>query len=413
MSSFSLDVLRDNLQHVGIVPEAVTWSSISSFAAFTLVSVFVLFRASYRPGEIVSTKNLKEDKKTLTRAMQRIRDAVKPEDGTVRVAEILIHPIKASRSCRGISVQSCKYNLLGLENDREWCFVDIEKKTIITAREFPKIVLITPRIEEDSADAHGGSILVAFPPDAPEGCTDFRIPLHPSPSVLKSWELLDDLTLFSDALDGYIGRTLPLSAPSRASAIASLYFGKPVHIVYKGPRPRPASTTARHPSLDAATVFQDGYPLLVMSRESMDELGAEVRGRVGADGMGVGEEWREGRVEIRRFRPNIVVEGAGPFAEDAWAEVGFGSRDAPVVRLVCRCVRCLFPNISPETGERDKAVPYKVLMKFRTGLDSSAKLSPCVGCNGVFTGSGVVNVGDVVYVNKLIPPSEALPKTSM
>ncbi|KAG6896771.1 hypothetical protein C0992_006286 [Termitomyces sp. T32_za158] len=420
MSSFSL---LDNLQlavgHVGIDPEAITWSSISSVAAFTLVSVFVLFRASYRPSELVSLKKSKAPAKTITRAMQRIRDAVMPEDGSVTVAEILIHPIKAKLPWnirpvlqihpprpRGSSVAPQPLSQLtsadSLQNDREWCFVDVEKNAIITAREFPKIVLITPRIEKDPADAHGGSILVAFPPDAPEGCTDFRIPLHPSPELLKSWDILDSIGLFSDTLDGYIGHTLPLSAPSRASAISSLYFNKPVHLVYKGPRPRRAEETPLCPSLDAATVFQDGYPLLMMSRESMGELEDEVRSRVAEEGMGVGEEWREARVEIRRFRPNIVVQGAGPFAEDAWAEVGLGSREAPVVKL--------FPNISPETGERDKAVPYKVLMKFRTGLDSSTKLSPCVGCNGVFTGTGVVNVGDIVYVNKLIPPSEALPK---
>lgn len=105
MSFLSLDVLIDNLQlavsHVGIEPGAVIWSPlhVSSFAAFTLVSVFVLFRASYRPSAVVPPKDLKaptEKKKTITRAMQRIRDAVKPEDGTVRVAEILIHPIKVS-----------------------------------------------------------------------------------------------------------------------------------------------------------------------------------------------------------------------------------------------------------------------------------------------------------------------------
>ncbi|KAG5719857.1 hypothetical protein E4T56_gene16169, partial [Termitomyces sp. T112] len=129
--------------------------AITSLAALALVSAFVLFRVSYRP----SIK-----KQTTTRAVQRIRDAVKPEDGTVRVAEILIHPIK---SCRGTSVQSCKYTPLGLENDREWCFVDTAKNAIITAREFPKIVLIAPRIEHDPASPHRGSLLVTFPPDAP------------------------------------------------------------------------------------------------------------------------------------------------------------------------------------------------------------------------------------------------------
>lgn len=46
-------------------------------------------------------------------------------------------------------------------------------------------------------------------------------------------------------------------------------------------------------------------------------------------------------------------------------------------------------------------MPFKVLMKFRTGLDPNNKLNPCVGCNGVPDGEGVINVGDTVFVHKL------------
>ena len=59
------------------------------------------------------------------------------------------------------------------------------------------------------------------------------------------------------------------------------------------------------------------------------------------------------------------------------------------------------PNVNPETGERDKAVPYKVLMKFRIGLDPTQKMKPCVGCNAVPYGNGTVKVGDWVNVKKM------------
>lgn len=58
--------------------------------------------------------------------------------------------------------------------------------------------------------------------------------------------------------------------------------------------------------------------------------------------------------------------------------------------------------MDPETGEADKAVPFKVLMKFRTGVDPVLKMKPCVGCNAVPAEEGVVSVGDVVYVTKMI-----------
>lgn len=60
------------------------------------------------------------------------------------------------------------------------------------------------------------------------------------------------------------------------------------------------------------------------------------------------------------------------------------------------------PNVHPETGEADKAVPYKVLMKFRTGLDPVQKMKPCVGCNAVPAAEGVVKIGDVVFVKKMV-----------
>lgn len=46
-------------------------------------------------------------------------------------------------------------------------------------------------------------------------------------------------------------------------------------------------------------------------------------------------------------------------------------------------------------------MPFKVLMKFRTGLDPKNKWNTCVGCYGVPDREGVVKVGDTVFVHKL------------
>lgn len=66
-------------------------------------------------------------------------------------------------------------------------------------------------------------------------------------------------------------------------------------------------------------------------------------------------------------------------------------------------VPCLqqLPNVDPETGTKDAAVPYKVIMKFRKGLDPLEKMKPCIGCNAVPSREGVVKVGDDVYVKKM------------
>jgi len=142
------------------------------------------------------------------------------------------------------------------------------------------------------------------------------------------------------------------------------------------------------------------YPLLVLSEEGIREVESETRKWVGH--QGVGEIWKEEMLVIQRFRPNIVFSGGGPFAEDSWQEIAIGFKNAPRITLVSKCARCLLPNVSPETGEADKAVPYKVLMKFRTGLDPTAMMKPYVGCNAVPDAEGVVKVGDVVFVRKVV-----------
>lgn len=141
-----------------------------------------------------------------------------------------------------------------------------------------------------------------------------------------------------------MGQALPSATPApSASEILSVYFGKPVHLIYKGPRVRPLEGTAAFPELQGTAVYQDGYPLLVLSAESMGAVESEVRSRVGT--QGIAEAWREDRIVLRRFRPNIVVNGGGPFAEDAWEEVTLGSRDAPPITLVSKCTRCLVRSL--------------------------------------------------------------------
>ncbi|EAU92323.1 hypothetical protein CC1G_00542 [Coprinopsis cinerea okayama7 len=314
----------------------------------------------------------------------------------VRVSRILIHPIK---SCRGISVQKALYTPEGMEFDRLWAIIDTAKQAIITAREVPKMVLITPQIERDDSSPHLGRLVVSVP--LASGTETFSIPLRPSEDILRGWEVLPQIRIFPNQgpVDGYICNSLEGRTPSD---VLSDYFGKPVQLVYKGPRTRHSDPTVEFPNLKATAKYQDMYPLLVLSEESTSVVDQHIRNHVGT--QGIDERWKTDTVVIERFRPNIVFSGGGPFAEDNWEEISIGTEDAPTITLVSKCTRCLLPNVSPETGERDAAVPYKVLMKFRTGLDPKQKLKPCVGCNAVPGGNGVVSVGDWVFVKKVSKP---------
>ncbi|KAI0640288.1 MOSC N-terminal beta barrel domain-containing protein [Trametes polyzona] len=327
----------------------------------------------------------------------------------VRVSKILVHPIK---SCRGTSVQEAKYTPEGLEYDRKWCIIDANSHAIITAREVPKMVLITPRVEVDSASAHGGRLVISFPEDS--GCETFSVPLYPASELLTDWPVIDDCTMFVKyQVQGLVvSTTLDSTAQwtRTPSEILSDYFERPVHLVMKGPTARVCPPTLAFPELSETAKFQDGYPFLVASEESLGEVSRVVSAFAQDDSPdrrigGIDRDrWREGKVEIERFRPNIVFQGSGvPFAEDMWRRIRIHSPseavdEARTFTLVSKCTRCLLPNVDTTTGTRDAAVPYKVLLKFRANKDPARMSKPCFGCNAIVGGDGVVRVGDRVEV---------------
>jgi uncharacterized protein len=118
------------------------------------------------------------------------------------------------------------------------------------------------------------------------------------------------------------------------------------------------------PSLSLAlshTHVQDGYPILLTSEESLEDLNSRL----------------SEPVPMKRFRPNIVVRGAGAFAEDRWKEFQINN-----IRLygVKRCCRCSIPTTNQLTAERSSE-PTKTLKTFRLGK---------IKKKGVFFGQNVI-----------------------
>ncbi|KAG1886124.1 hypothetical protein F4604DRAFT_1724783 [Suillus subluteus] len=324
-------------------------------------------------------------------------DHSKFDMSNIRVTKILIHPIK---SCKGTSVPEAKYTLEGLDNDRRWCVIRADDNAVVTARDVAKMILIDPRIIPDTSCPEGGRLEVSFPTES--GCEAFSVPLNPSEEALQDWQNLDISLWGKDDIEGYVCQTNIGRSPSE---ILSEYMGLRVHLAMKGSRPRICPPTERFPDLDAPSYFQDGFPLMLMSEESVAAVQERIRGMVGM--QGIEEKWSSDTLQIERFRPNIVIKGAGaPFFEDILTEFTVDShhksvdKASPVIRLVSKCTRCMLPNVHPETGVRDKAVPLKVLMKHRRGLDPARPSLSCMGCNGVLTANGVVKVGDWIHVRK-------------
>ncbi|PCH34340.1 hypothetical protein WOLCODRAFT_135652 [Wolfiporia cocos MD-104 SS10] len=323
--------------------------------------------------------------------------------GNVRVAKLSVYPIK---SCRGCSVEELHYTPESFENDRKWGIIDAETHAILTARQVAKIVLITPQLRTDLSSLYGGELAISFPEGSE--CEAFSVPISPTPDILAGWEIITDAMINKQfQVDGYICRSLtaPADIPS---TILSKYIGRSVHLLMKGPDPRACPPTGAFPELKASTKYQDGYPVHVASEESIIDFDSNVKkhakegenSRIG--GLNY-EHWSKAAVDIERFRPNIVFKGAGkPFAEDFWRQIVIGSEDNPAstMTLISKCARCMLPNVDPETGVRDAAVPFMILTKHRTKKDIYNPKKPCFGCYGMFGGSGTVRLGDPITVKE-------------
>ena len=116
---------------------------------------------------------------------------------------------------------------------------------------------------------------------------------------------IDDCTMFKVVeVDGYICQALHPTSPS-PSQVLSKYLGRPVHLVMKGPRRRACDPTKTFPDLDASAVYQDGFPLLVASDESLEKVGNEINrwasGEVDGESIGaIDDLWKTSRVPIER-----------------------------------------------------------------------------------------------------------------
>jgi hypothetical protein len=86
------------------------------------------------------------------------------------------------------------------------------------------------------------------------------------------------------------------------SSILSKFLGYPVHLVYKGPTPRMVDATPSHPNLPKTTSakFQDGYPFLIASVESLLSVRDVVQELAKDKGSSIGEEWKGKDLEMER-----------------------------------------------------------------------------------------------------------------
>jgi hypothetical protein len=171
-------------------------------------------------------------------------------------------------------------------------------------------------------------------------------------------------------------------------AVAAQWFsdflGEPLRLVRFDPAHRRLSSLKWTGGVEAPNQFSDGFPVLVTSEASLDEL----NGRLAAAG--------HERVEMARFRPNLVLGGVQAHDEDRLDLLRI-TTDAGVAELkpVKPCARCPIPNIDPATAAFSPAVG-DTLQAYRQ--DSRVNGAVTFGMNAIVVqGDGLLlRVGQVV-----------------
>lgn len=256
------------------------------------------------------------------------------------VSALHVYPIK---SCRGVSVDRAEVVRRGLAHDRRWMVVDAGGR-FVTQRAQPRMALVDVAIEGD-----------ALRLEAP-GMGALLIPLEVERGERRAVEV------WGDRCEGVVhGEASAWFSSFLGIACALVHMPADVERAVEPESARPGDLVS----------FADGFPFLLTSEASLDDL----NGRLVEP------------VSMIRFRPNIVVRGAPPFAEDGWGPVRIGSLGFVVAK---KCVRCTIPTVDPQSGRRGKE-PLRTLARYRNE-DGEVMF----GVNLVHDGAGEVRVGDSV-----------------
>lgn len=234
----------------------------------------------------------------------------------LHLAGLYVYPVK---SCRGIALDQARLTSAGLQHDREWMVVSPAGR-FLTQRDTPRLALVEPKIRADvlTLDAPGMTTLVVPFDAAGEHCL---------------------VTVWRDQCPA-------LDAGAAAADWFSDFLGRPARLVRFDPAGRRPTDAAWSQGLDGESRFADGFPLLVLSRASLDDLNARL----------------PAPLPIDRFRPNLLLDGGDPYIEDRLASLTYGNVQ---IRLVKPCMRCVITTTDQLTATVAGEEPLRTLRTYR------------------------------------------------
>ena len=279
----------------------------------------------------------------------------------MRLTGLHVHPVK-STAVR--SVDEAAVLPRGLADDRSWVVVDADG-VLVSAREEHGLLAIladTPRTDPTVSSA----LRLRAP-----GLEDLMLP-EPTGDLVRA-------RVHKHELQG-------IPAGPEADAWVSKAVGRDGLRLVWCDDPTRRSLNPAFSSPGDHTAFADGYPVTIATESSLRQLNEWVSQRRAEEGEPV-----QPSLEMRRFRPNLVVDGEKPFAEDDWHLVEVGD---VVLRVAKQTDRCVMTTIDPSTLAGGKE-PIRSLARHRR-FDRL----PMFAMFLIPQTTGTIRVGDPVRVTR-------------
>ncbi len=283
--------------------------------------------------------------------------------GSPRLASIHIYPLKAGRA---VDLGESVVEPWGLAGDRRWLVVDGDGR-FVSQREEPDLARLV------AACLGGGAGQAAGGPHDPAGTITLSAAGYP-PLTVRPPSPGGQAEMVFVAV--WRSRIWAAAAGKEADDWLSGFLGRTVRLVYLDD-PTRREVDSDYAAPDDRVSFADGYPLLLTSASSLEELGRWLTD----DG--------HPPVPMNRFRPNVVAAGAPPWAEDSWRRIRIGSA---TFRVVKPCGRCQVTTIDQATAQRGRQPLAMLGRRRRFGQQL------VFGQNMIPDGAGSIRVGDPIQV---------------
>ncbi|MGH4035833.1 MOSC domain-containing protein [Actinomycetota bacterium Odt1-20B] len=267
------------------------------------------------------------------------------------VESLHFYPLKAAR---GHAPREAVVEPWGLAGDRRWLLVD-DAGRFLTQRAHPRLALA-------AAEAlPGGGLRLSAP-----GREPLTVAV-PEPLLTVPVEV------WRDKIDA-------VPADAAAHAWFSAYLGVDVRLVHLDDPARRRPVDPEYARPGETVSFADGFPLLITTTASLDALNALIA---------QGRHPHEGPLPMNRFRPNVVVSGTDPWAEDDWTRIAIGELTFRVVKM---CGRCVVTTTDQDSAARGKE-PLMSLARHRRIGDKLV-----FGQNLIPEATGAIRIGDPLKI---------------